>query len=321
MSRRVIVPVNLPCCAEPPFCHLCAPTASAVTAELVDALIFHYRNDVARDGDQLLVSFFGGAPPSEALLEATGDLPVRARVRPDLLTRAEAARLVSAGTVAIELDALSMHDPSLRAIGRQHRSGIIPEMSAGLREQGVEVGIVLAVGLPRSDHDSCIEDARRILPLADFARLHPVLVLRGSRLEQQHLDQLYHPLSVQAAVHTCRHMLDILEGGGVEVIRIGLQAGPDGLGRAVAGPTHSALRQLVEAKRVLDVLRGLMTGQSSGPHIAVRCAPADETRTRGPFNEHVRILKAEYKLSTVRVVPDPEMSRGQWRVEASRESA
>lgn len=279
----------------------------------------HYRTERAEAGDELMVGFYGGAPPTAAQLRATGDLPVAVRVRPDLLSREDAERLVDAGTVHVELDALTFDDSTLARAGRRYPPALVEDMLEGLASLGVRTGIVLAPGLPGTDFDTAVADARRAGPLVDTARLHPVLVLEHSRLHEWHLEQIYEPLTLGEAVTVCRAMLDELEAHGVEVIRVGLQPRPDGAGRALAGPAHPALRQLVEARRVREHLLAELDGTPPGKHIVIKCAPRDETRTRGPRNQHIRDLRAAFGADQVEILPDPDLVRGEWAIEYREE--
>ena len=316
---RRYVPIHLGCCREPTRCLLCGPPRPLPDPETVAASIAAVRVD--HPEDDLAVRFFGGAPPSPAMLDACGDLPRSARVRPDLLTRADAAGLRAAGVDEIELDALTFHDDALKQAGRHYRRARVIEMLRALRADGFRTGVVLAPGLPATDADTCRDDADLCVGLVDTARLHPVLVLAGSRLETHLHHARYEPLSLGAAVTVCREMAEILESGGVRVVRIGLQPAHDGAGRAVAGPRHPALRQLVDARRASAQVEALLTGVSAGTRIHVRCAPADETVTRGPLNAQIRAWRAAYHLADLRVVPDATLPRGAWRVEILSEEA
>ncbi|MEQ1507528.1 MAG: hypothetical protein ABMB14_35185 [Myxococcota bacterium] len=307
----IVVPVQSGCCPDHPRCLLCPPPPPAPSAELVEALVEHYR-----DGDRpLRVGFYGGAPPTDPQLDAIGGLPFVARVRPDLLGRADLARLVAAGAVGIELDAATFHDPALKAIGRRYRAARVLEQLDGIAAAGIAPGIVLAPGLPGTSHLDAVEDARIAAARVRFVRIHPVLVLDGSGLQRAHLDGTYVPLGLGEAVSTCRAMLDLLHEAGVDVIRVGQNPGPDGLGRAVAGPRHPSLRQLCDARRTLAVLHRSLEGTVRGARLVVRCHPADETSARGPFNQHVRTLRATYGLAALRVRPDPSLARGQFVID------
>ena len=76
-----------------------------------------------------------------------------------------------------------------------------------------------------------------------------------------------------------------------------------------------SLRQLVDARRVLALLRDRLAETRRGARVEVRCHPADETCTRGPYNQHVRTLRAAFGLEELRVRPDTTLARGQYRVD------
>lgn len=306
MTRPVVVPVQLGCCPEPATrCDLCVPVTPP-TAEVVAAWM--EQEEPAAWG-----AFFGGRPPTAAELDALGAHPFTVRVRPDLLRRADARRLADRGCIRVELDALSFHDRAVRAVGRRHRASLVHEIRVGVQSMGMAAGVVLAVGLPGTTHRDAVDDAVAATSF-DTARLHPVLVFRGAHLQQAHMDGTYEPLTLGQAVTTCRAMLDVLETAGVEVLRIGQNPGPDGLGWAVAGPRHSSLRELVEARRTLEWLTAAAIGKAAGSHLVVRCSPADESRARGPYNQHIRTLRALGPFASVTVCVDASLPRGNYEV-------
>lgn len=308
---RAHAPVQLGCCREPDRCLLCPPPPPIPSPDTVAALVEHVQE--RRPDAEVFAAFYGGAPPDDDLLDAVGDVPFLVRVRPDLLTRAEAARLVGRGVVAVELDLLSFDDRVLREVRRRHRTAAVLEMARWLRSR-VELGVVLAQGLPASTHASCVADARVARDLAHTARLHPALVLHRSGLKRAHMDGLYTPLTLGEAITTCRAVMDVLEPD-VRVIRVGQQAGPDGLGRAVAGPRHPSLRELVESRRALERARVALRGTLPGATVVLRCAPADTPRVLGPRKQHVRDLRAEFRLQELQIQSDAAMNRGELTVE------
>lgn len=288
---------------------LCPPAPDPMEPDTITALAEATERD--RDKvDRAWVGFYGGAPPTRAQVEAAQGRPLFVRVRPDLLDRATARWLLDAGTVTFELDLLSFHNKALRATRRPYRRSLLLEQLEGLCEMGARVSAVLAPGLPGSTYQSFLSDARTLVGRAHTARLHPVQVIRGSQLRHRHMHGLYTPLTLPEAITACREALDLLEDGGVQVIRIGQQATPDGLGQAIAGPRHPSLRELVEARRTLEQLRALLDGAPAGAQVTVRCAPADLARAKGPRSQHVRTLRAEFRLSELDVQPDPHLQRG-----------
>ncbi|MCA9572150.1 MAG: hypothetical protein KC656_30130, partial [Myxococcales bacterium] len=146
-------------------------------------------------------------------------------------------------------------------------------------------------------------------------------VLDGSALRELHARRRYTALSLAEALTVCHAQLDVLEAAGVDVVRVGLQPGPDGFGRAVAGPAHPGFRELVEARRTLDRLRAMLVGTPRGAVVTVTCAPADQTRTRGALHANVRTLRAELGLAALQVAEDPALARGTWRIHVHEETA
>ncbi|MFK7927609.1 MAG: hypothetical protein AB8H79_05445 [Myxococcota bacterium] len=315
MKRRVAA-VNLGCCQPGNACLLCGPAPVVPEPDSIAALA----SSLDATDAPSWVGFYGGRPPTDVELEAVQGHPITVRVRPDLLSRADVPRLLNAGVEAIELDVLTVDDRVLRGINRRYRRALVMEQLQGLHRIEVECGAVLAPGLPGSNFTTATEDARVVAPWVEVARLHPVLVLRHSGLYGALLNQAYAPLTMGEAVTVCRAMLDILEEKEVRVLRVGQQAGPDGIGIVAAGPAHPSFRELVEARRTLDTVRAVLREAGwvgdlpPGGHIELRCSPQDVSRTRGPLNQHVRALRAEYGLDEITIHPDPTLPRGHFRV-------
>lgn len=305
MNRPTVV--QLGCCHEPHRCVLCTPPPPPIDVATLLAA------KQAAGGE---VRFFGGPLPSAELLEAAGPGSI-VRVRPDLLDREGASLLAAHGVRGVELDLQSFHPRTLARCGRHYTAERIDSMVQGLREHGFELGAVIGVGLPGSDEETAMDDVARVIGRFDTVRLHPVLVFRDTGLWRMFLDEMYTPLTLSQALAACRTMLDMLESGGVKVIRVGQQPGPDELGRCVAGPYHSSFRELVESQRTLDTLRQLLQDTPRRSTVVIRCASADETRTRGPLNGNVRTLRAEFGLADLEVRVDPELERGDFVLEAS----
>ena len=303
------LPVRLGCCREGRRCRMCAPPPPSPDAEVLRALLEQEPLDVR-------VHFFGGPPPSDALLDACRGRRVHVRVRPDRLDQEEAGRLLDAGVVGIELDALTFHTPALREIRRAYAGPRVQTMIEGLRQADVEIGLVLAIGLPGQRHEDSVRDAE-LARTVDTVRLHPALVLRDSGLWDAHLAERYTPLSIAQAVTTTAAMLDVLEPAGVRVIRVGQQPGPDELGRAMAGPAHPSFRELVESRRALGRLRAISPLLAPTGTVTIRCHPSDQARARGPLNHNLRALRAELGVDEVRVLPDPSLPRGHYDLESA----
>jgi hypothetical protein len=293
------------CCERGQRCVLCSPQGQVDTDEVVRVLLEQHEGPVHA---------FGGAPPKDAWMALFTGRDVRVRVRPDLLSRRRAEELVRQGVVRIELDALSVNDRLLRWSRRRYRGSRIVTMTKAMRSWGIEVGVVQALGLPAGTLEDALADAITLAPLVDTVRIHPVLVLAEADLEQQWTDSRYFPLTINAAALWSRQVMEIYEAHNVTVLRVGMQPGPDGLGRAVAGPLHPSLRETVESHRALSRLTALLSDVPNGADVVIECAPADVSRTKGAENHNVRVLRDTYRLASVTVAADPDLERGHHRV-------
>lgn len=311
-----MAPINLGCCRGTDRCLLCNPPPPLPTPDVVEALVASYRGRPGQTGP-VVPAFFGGDPPPAPLVEALGGLPYHARVRPDALSKGEARRLITTGCVRIELDVLTLHGGALRTVNRRYGPKLAMEMVDTLGEWGVAVSVVLAPGLPSMAYRDSVADAEAFAGRVPLARLHPVLVLDRAGLREFHAEGRYVPLTVGDAVTVCRTMMDRLEPAGTEVIRVGQQPAHDGLGRAIAGPRHTALRELVESRRALDAIQAQCRALPDRSEARIRCNPADVGRVRGPMNQHIRTLRAENRLASVDVKADPGIPRGQYLVESA----
>ena len=274
------------CCETRQRCVLCTPQGQVDGDDVVRVLLEQ------REGP---VHVFGGAPPSDTWMSWFTGRDVRIRVRPDLLSRRRAEELVRQGVVRVELDALSLNDRLLRWSGRRYRGSRVVAMATAMRSWGIEVGVVQALGLPAGTLEDALADAVALAPLVHTVRIHPALVLAGADLEQQWIDKRYFPLSVEAAAEWSRQVMEIYEAHSVTVLRVGMQPGPDGLGRAVAGPLHPSLRETVESHRALSRLTVLLSDVPKGADVVIECAPADLSRTKGAENHNVRVLRDTYR--------------------------
>ena len=88
----------------------------------------------------------------------------------------------------------------------------------------------------------------RIKP--SIARLYPTIVLNDTELLNMYRTGRYAPLDTEEAVSTTKKMYEIIDGAGINIIRVGLKS-TDLIteGGQIQGNTyHPAFRQLVEGE-------------------------------------------------------------------------
>ena len=173
---------------------------------------------------------------------------IRLSTRPDFIDEEVLGFLEEYGVGTIELGAQSLDDEVLIRSARGHTAQDIREASALIRNSGFRLGLQLMVGLPGDSREIAVNSAKNTVRLgASDARIYPVVVIRGTMLEEMYRSGKYHPLPVDEAASVSAEMLRTLEDGGVNVIRIGLHPSEGLLSghELVAGPFHPSFREIV----------------------------------------------------------------------------
>lgn len=227
-------------------------------------------------------SFTGISPElQEAYLSVAKkrSLPVRISTRPDYIDDVTLDRLARYNVKLIELGVQSMDNTILTASGRGHTAEQTIKACEKIHQHGFSLGIQTMIGLPGESKETVMDTARRVEALnPDVIRIYPVLVIKGTILENWMNSGRYVPLTLEEAVEMTASALSYYRDKGRKVIRVGLQssdeisAGKDS--KVCGGPIHPAFRQLVEAtilvgkiapypfdfilcgKKVIDLLTG-----------------------------------------------------------------
>ena len=80
------------------------------------------------------------------------------------------------------------------------------------------------VGLPESTRIDEINTAKSLIKLKPkMVRIYPVLVVKGTKLEQDYKKGKYEPLTVVQAVEVCKDLVRMFADKKIEIIRVGLQ--------------------------------------------------------------------------------------------------
>ena len=119
----------------------------------------------------------------------------------------------------------------------------------------------MMIGLPESTEQDDINTAKALIKLKPkIVRIYPVLVIKGTELENEYKKGEYEPLTLNQAVERCKELCYLFGKKKIKVIRIGLQntdsiTSPDkSNSEVVAGPYHETFRQLVESSIYYDII-------------------------------------------------------------------
>lgn len=268
-----IWPVYLTFQGCPGRCVFCAqPLQSGRAAAAPDRILAAMETELDAAGKAgrgpYELAFYGGvftalpSPWPERFLAAAGRARaaglvsrVRCSTRPDACEPAVLDRLRRAGLDMVEIGAQTFDDAVLAAAGRGHDAAAVRRAARNVRQAGLGLGVQLLPGLPGHGPADLADDAAETAALApDIARLHPCLVLPGTRLAELYRAGRYRPWELDVTLESLAAALPVLWRAGVRVVRIGLAPEPGLVREILAGPWHPALGNRVRARATLSLL-------------------------------------------------------------------
>ena len=269
------IPIFIPhlgCNNECVFCNQRKITGldSSVTIDDVENIIneyLEYFKDKVKD-KKVEVAFFGGSftgipiqKQEEYLKVANRYLrekvvdSIRISTRPDYITPQILSMLRRYNVGTIELGVQSMDDEVLKASKRGHTSLDVICASRLIHTFGINLGIQIMIGLPKSTLEKEINTIKKVLKLKPkVLRIYPVYVLKESKLYDMYLQKKYIPLNLEDAVDRVYNVLNECRKTDVKVIRIGLQTTSEitASNTEIVGPICDNFAEYALAKIVLE---------------------------------------------------------------------
>ena len=249
-----------------------APTPEEVRAILAGQVPLLQRNDL-----QAEIAFFGGSFTAvdrdyrrELLLAASEYVKafpeqyvgIRCSTRPDCIDEGIMEELKLFGVTAVELGAQSMKDDVLRANLRGHTAEDVRRASRLIKAYGIELGLQMMTGLYMDKPEYCLQTAHEFAELnCDTVRIYPTVILKGTMLDELKEKELYHSFSFEDTVELCAMLMDFFDSVNIPVIRLGLHASEEVEKQMTGGVYHPALGEVVESRRMLHKMLGVMQQQ------------------------------------------------------------
>ena len=269
-KKQYIIPVFIPHLGCPNDCSFCnqksisGKTKMPTKDEVIKVIEEHLKN--MKEDLEKEIAFFGGSftgieiDKQKEYLEIANEYVktkqvkgIRISTRPDYINRDILKMLKKYNVKTIELGVQSTNDYILKRCDRGHTFMDVKNASKLIRKYRFNLGHQMMVGLPESTKLDEIRTARDLIRLKPkMVRIYPVLVIKGTKLEQELDGEEYKPLTVSQAVERCKELLYLFNKKKIQVIRVGLQntdeiTDPNAKeSEVVAGPYHPAFGQLVE---------------------------------------------------------------------------
>lgn len=340
MKKEYIIPIFVPHLGCPNSCTFCnqktiSGQAKQVTAKEVKETIEYYLSNFKDDNKYVEVAFFGGSftgieeEVQEELLQAAFDFikqkkvnSIRISTRPDYIDKKILKRLKKYKVKTIELGVQSTNDYILARCQRGHTFEDVKKASKLIRRKHFILGHQMMVGLPESTKLDEINTTKSLIKLKPkIVRIYPVLVIKGTKLEEEYRNNEYIPLTVNQAVERCKEIVTLFNKKNIRVIRIGLQntntidEPGHNESEVVAGPYHPAFRQLVESSMWYDsVVEEIKQFNTKVKLVQVRANPVNINNIIGHKKENIEKLNQIYDVE-VKVVADEKIKPRHFKVE------
>lgn len=276
MKKRII-PIFVPHRGCPHDCIFCnqkkiTGVSTDMTSNDVRNIVEEYLTTIDKDAS-VEIAFFGGSFTAidediqRSLLSVAKEYvdkgvvqDIRMSTRPDCISQDILTMLKEYKTSIIELGVQSLDEDVLRDSIRGHYADEVFESAKLIKDNGIQLGLQMMVGLPSDTEEKCINTAREFIKLnPDCVRIYPTLVVKETGLENLLAKKEYNPFSLEESIQIVKKLLALYYVNNINVIRVGLQATDDiQLGKAIVdGPYHPAFRELVEGEMIKDYLKSL----------------------------------------------------------------
>ena len=339
MKKEYIIPIFVPHLGCPNECTFCnqkkiSGQTKMVTAKDVKDTIEYFINHFKDEEKYIEVAFFGGSftgieiEKQEELLQAAYEYiekgivnSIRISTRPDYIDKTILKRLKKYNVKTIELGVQSTNDYILKKSKRGHTYEDVKKASKLIRRHGFVLGHQMMIGMLDSTKLDEIRTAKELIKLKPkIVRIYPVLVIKGTELEEQMEKGEYTPLTVGQAVDRTKEVMTLFNNKKIDVIRIGLQntdtiTDPENpQSEVVAGPYHPAFRQLVEGNMWYDaILSRIKKFSTKVKKIEILANDVNINNIIGHKKENIEKLKDIYDVEVV-VKPDDRIKPGKYEI-------
>ena len=323
MKRQYIIPIFVPHLGCPNDCTFCNQTkisgqTKKMTAFDVKNQIEYYLSNFKDKDSTKEIAFYGGSftgidvNEQNELLEAAYEYVksgkvdgIRISTRPDYIDRKTLKRLKKYKVKTIELGVQSTNDYILKKCKRGHTYKDVVRASRMIRFYRFKLGHQMMVGLPDSNEIDDLNTAKDLIKLKPkMVRIYPVLVIKGTELENEYNNGEYEPLTLEQAVERCKELSLMFEKSKIKVIRIGLQntdtiSNPENeSSEVVAGPYHEAFRQLVESEIYYEkIVNQIKKFNTKIKEVEIRVNPQTVNNVVGYKKENLSRLKEMYDVN------------------------
>lgn len=240
---------------------------------------------------------------------------IRISTRPDSINEDILKLLKSYGVKSIELGAQSMDNEVLLANHRGHSAREVIYASELIKSHGFELGLQMMTNLYMSNNHKDIHTAREFIKLRpNTVRIYPTITMKGTLLEKLYYEKKYVPMTLDESVLLCSDLLDLFSNNNINVIKLGLHSSESVKENFIAGPWHSAFRELCEGRNLrIKCVKIINNMKLKDNKINIFVNPRDVSKIIGQHKSGIKELKKV--CSEIKVLSDKNINPGSMKVE------
>lgn len=323
-KKYYIIPIFVPHLGCPHDCVFCnqrriTGLSTDMTSEKANKIIKEHLKTIPSYNKGLEIAFYGGSFTAISLdmqrellgvahyYKKQGIVDrIRLSTRPDYIDERELLLLKEYGVDIIELGVQSLDEEVLFLSGRGHKSEDVYKSSNLIKQFGFQLGLQMMIGLPGDTKAKSLYTAKEIIKMDPVCiRIYPTLVVKETFLEDMYLNNKYKPLSLQEAVDISTDLLMLFQYNKINVIRVGLQPTDNiTLGKdVIAGPFHSAFRQLVESNIYKMLLNEYFSEKDfkDKNELTININPKEISNLVGQNSVNTKWIKNNFGIRKVRI--------------------
>ena len=200
----------------------------------------------------------------------------------------------------VELGVQSSDDLVLQMNSRGHTFDDVIKASELIKNSGIDLGHQMMLGMYGSNPQKDMKTVEDIIGLEpECVRIYPVVILKGTALEDLYNDGLYIPYSIMDAAELAKDALCAFERNGIDVIRIGLHSSEEleSDGNVIAGPYHQAFGELVESLVFREKIEAEIKSQKlTDCEFLYRCKKNEVSKVIGHKKMNKDYFRSEYNI-------------------------
>ncbi len=257
--------------------------------------------------------------------EDKSDVEFVISITPNYINKENLKLFKKNGIKTIELEIKSANDYILKRMGMDYNLKDIKKISKLIKRRRFKLGYQIMIGLPESTKIDDINTAKAVLKMKPkIINVTPALVIKGTELEKDYLEQKYKPLTLVQAIEICKEIVEMFNDNKIETIAIGYGMLDNDIEqleiaeKVIDGPFHPSFRQMVESSLWYEaIVNKIKQLNVKVMQVEVTANPLDVNNVIGYKQENIDKLKDVYDVDLI-VTPNENIKQGKSKIDITK---